>query len=131
MRSTSGCLQSAGDAMTSKSGLRRRAVRNTWLPLVQQYKGFMAQFVVGRPMKTSAIALFRRERHLKRDFMFLDHQVCPCSLARFQQPLEILRACACASWHAMGELELAQHMCTDAPFTATPLHKQLAPPPRS
>ena len=78
LRSTAHCavLQSQGDAQTSKSGLRRRAIRQTWLPAVAKYPNLRAHFVVGRPIKPSAIALFRKELDLKQDFLFLDFQVC-------------------------------------------------------
>ena len=78
-------MQSAGDAQTSKSGLRRRAVRNTWMPRVNEQPGLRAQFVVGRPIKASAISLFRRERNLKQDFLFLDFQVRPLFELHFKR----------------------------------------------
>jgi hypothetical protein len=70
-------VQSAGDAQARQSGVRRQAVRSTWLPRVREVPGLRAQFVAGRPARAGAIALFRRERGLRRDFLFLDFQARP------------------------------------------------------
>jgi hypothetical protein len=71
-------MQSAADEHGQHAASRRRAIQHTWLPLVREQPGFLAQFVLGRPANPTPLNFFRRDRHLKRDFLFLEIQVCGC-----------------------------------------------------
>ena len=70
-------MQTAAGSKAKPYDLRRKAIRETWLPQVKEYTDMAVNFVSGRSQDATMQASIEREHAAHGDFIFLQMQVQP------------------------------------------------------